>query len=300
MKIFNFGIAVFIFILASSCNGSKLAQDTSDSLKSFDKQAHRGGRGLMPENTIPAMLKAVDLGVTTLEMDVVITSDKKVILSHETYFNAETTTLPDGKYFTKKEQPSYNIYKMTYDQTSLFDVGMKPYTVFPKQQKLKVAKPLLADVIDSVELYVKTKGQKPVFYNIETKTKPSGDNLQHPEPKEFVELIMQVIKDKKVEDRTIIQSFDFRTLQVVHALFPGIKTAALVQNKKSVEENLKDLGFVPAIYSPNYALVTPGVVAQCHQLKMKIIPWTVNEKPAIDSLKKIGVDGIISDYPDLF
>lgn len=129
----------------------------------FDKQGHRGCRGLMPENTIPAMLKALDLGVTTLEMDVVITKDKKVILSHEPWFGREITTKPDGSFIGDREERKYNLYWMTFEETKAFDVGMKTNPRFPTQEKMKVTKPLLSDVIDSVNKAMMTRKRPPVY-----------------------------------------------------------------------------------------------------------------------------------------
>ncbi|RYG04858.1 MAG: glycerophosphodiester phosphodiesterase [Chitinophagaceae bacterium] len=266
----------------------------------FDSQGHRGARGLMPENTIPGMIKAIDLGVVTLEMDAAITSDGKVILSHDTHYNPVTTTPPAGKTITKANQDSFTIYGMTYAETAKYDVGLKADPAFPKQQHLKAIKPLLSDVIDAAEAHTRAKKLKPVFYNIETKCSPAGDNLKHPAPEAFVELVMGVVNQKKVADRTIIQSFDFRTLKIMHEKYPSVQTAALIMNQKSLAENIKDLGFTPAIYSPYFTLVTPQLISDCHAQKIRIIPWTVNEKGRIDTLKAMGVDGIISDYPDLF
>ncbi len=268
----------------------------------FDKEGHRGCRGLMPENTIPAYLNAIDLGVTTLEMDAVITKDSQVVMSHEPFFNHEITTKPDGIFVTLQEEKSLNIYNMTYDEVKNFDVGLKPHPHFPQQQKIKAIKPLLKDVIDSVSAFMMTRKRPPVFYNIETKSDPAGDGIYHPKPAEFVELLMAVIKEKGIEDRTIIQSFDKRTLQYLHEHYPAIKTALLIEefDKKSFALQLKELGFIPTIYSPAYQLVTPLLVKQCHNTGIKIIPWTVNNKTEIERLKNLGVDGIISDYPNLF
>ncbi|MDB5248335.1 MAG: hypothetical protein JWQ40_2729 [Segetibacter sp.] len=265
---------------------------------SFDWQAHRGGRGIMPENTIPAMLHAVDLGVTTLEMDAVITKDKQVILSHDTYFNHEITTKPDGSYINESEEKKYNIYQMTYEEVSRFDVGMKVHSKFLQQVKLKTVKPRLAEVIDSIEAYTSVKKQAPKFYNIETKSKPATDNIYHPAPGEFVELLMQVIKEKKIEARTIIQSFDIRTLQYLHRKYPAIKTALLIEDLGGVKQQVAKLGFTPTIYSPYYSLVNRSVVESCREMGMLIIPWTINEVSKMKEIKELGVDGIITDYPD--
>src|ERR1700754_3858617 len=136
---------LFIVACIVACHVTQKTEKVG--LPSFDKEGHRGCRGLMPENTIPAMMKALELGVTTLEMDAVITADNQVVLSHEPFFNHEITTKPDGKLVTAQEEKSLNIYKMTYAQTQQYDVGLRPHPRFPQQQKLKATKPLLKEVI---------------------------------------------------------------------------------------------------------------------------------------------------------
>lgn len=268
----------------------------------FDKQGHRGCRGLMPENTIPAMINAVGMGVTTLEMDISISKDKKVFLSHEPFFNHEITTKPDGGFLDEKNEKSFNTYKMKYGDIIKYDVGMKPHPRFPAQQKMKAVKPLLSDVFKAVKEYMMTARRPYPYFNIETKCLPATDNIYHPKPAEFVELLVQVIKENEMEEQVIIQSFDFRTLKYLHKNYPKIKTAMLVEakNKSSFCKQIKDMGFTPDIYSPEFTMVIPGLIKYCHDLNMKIIPWTVNDKKKIDDLKKMGVDGIITDYPDLF
>jgi glycerophosphoryl diester phosphodiesterase len=271
-------------------------------LPAFDKEGHRGCRGLMPENTIPAMLKAIDLGVTTLEMDISFTKDMEAIISHEPFFNHEITTKPDGSFIDEKEEKQYNIYTMTYAEVKRYDVGSKPHPRFPEQQKMEVHKPRLADLIDSVEKYITENKLKKVFYNIETKTMPATDNIYHPAPAAFVDMLMKVINEKGIQNRVIIQSFDIRTLQYLHDKYPLMKTALLAEadNKSSFRKQLKDLGFNPTIYSPDFALVNGILIKDCHDKKIKIIPWTVDDRNKITELKKLGVDGIITDFPNLF
>ncbi len=267
----------------------------------FDKQGHRGARGLMPENTIEAMKKAMDLGVTTLELDVVITADKQVLVSHDTYFSHLFSLNAEGKEFDVKQEKLYNIYKMTFAQTQKFDVGSKKHPRFAQQQKFKVTKPLLSTLIDSVLAYADEKGIEKPFFNIETKISPDGDGIDHPAPEEFAELLVNVLNKKNIDSKTIIQSFDVRTLQYLQKKYPAkYQLALLIENNESFENNLKKLGFKPQIYSPAYQLVTPALIKACHDQNIKIIPWTVNTKPEIERLKAAGVDGIITDYPNLF
>lgn len=269
---------------------------------SFDLEGHRGCRGLMPENTIPAFLKAIDIGVTTLEMDAVITKDSQVVISHDLYFDHFITTKPDGTYVTPDEEENLKIYGMTYDEVKQYDVGMKPYPAFPEEQKIPAVKPLLKDVIDSVEDYTKSHHKHEMFYNIETKCTPEGDNIFHPEPSRFVDLLMDVIYNKNIADRVIIQSFDIRSLQYLHQKDSTIKTALLVDfgDKKPFDEQLKDLGFTPTIYSPDQSLVTSELIKQCHDAGIKIVPWTINDPKKMKELKQLGVDGLITDYPNRF
>ena len=283
-----------------SCSTPTKMQQTS--LQRFDKEGHRGCRGLMPENTIAAMKKAVDLGVTTLEMDAVITKDGEVILSHEPFFNHEITTKPDGSFVKEEEEKTLNIYKMTYAETKRFDVGLKPHPRFPQQQKIAATKPLLRDVIDSIKLYCKEKGIPFPQWNIETKTQAQTDGDFHPAPAEFVETLMNVIKIKGIEKSVIIQSFDFRTLQYLHLHYPQLRTAMLVEDydKRSLDQLLSALGFTPTIYSPEQSLITKEVVDRCHQKGIRVVPWTVNQVDQMQRLVDLGVDGIISDYPNLF
>lgn len=266
----------------------------------IDIQGHRGCRGLMPENTIPAMKKALDLDVTTLEMDVVISKDKKVVISHDLFFSSKISLTPEGKNILKQEEKNHNLYKMNYVDIKKYDVGSKEYPDFPGQKKIKVYKPLLSELIDSIENYVQTKNLIKPFYNIEIKSSPKNDTIFHPVPDEFVKYVMEIINHKNLRKRVIIQSFDARPLQIIHGNYPEIKLALLVGNLKSISKNIENLGFVPDIYSPYYKLVRKKSVRKCHKMQMKIVPWTVNSKKRIDKMLHLQVDGIITDYPDLF
>jgi glycerophosphoryl diester phosphodiesterase len=210
--------------------------------QTFDWQGHRGARGLMPENSIPAFKKALDLGVTTLELDVVVSKDKQIVVSHDPFFAADICLQPDGKEINKKEEKTYNLFTYTYNQIKEFDCGSKGNVRFPEQQKMKVCKPLLSEVFIAMEQYQKDKNLPAFAYNIEIKSSVDGDNIYHPAPEEFSDLVYQVIKSNIPLDRIIVQSFDFRALQYWHQKYPEVKLAALVENMKSLDINLKNLG----------------------------------------------------------
>jgi glycerophosphoryl diester phosphodiesterase len=265
----------------------------------FSTEAHRGGRGLMPENTIPAMKNAIDLGITTLEMDTHITVDGQVVLSHDEYINPLFSLGRDGKDISADEAKQLVLYKMPYAVLKQYDVGSKYYSKFPRQKKMKTYMPLLGELIDSVQNYIKSGHKRQVFYNIETKCSAEGDGLYNPQPEEFVRLLMDVIEKKKITAYVVIQSFDKRTIQIIHKKYPDVRTSYLVQDKATAEDYIKQLGFTPFIISPVYKIVDARFVKSCHDNHIKVLPWTVNTRDEIDSLKSLGVDGVISDYPDL-
>jgi glycerophosphoryl diester phosphodiesterase len=270
-------------------------------LPAFNKEGHRGTRGLMPENTIPSMYKALDYDVNTVEVDVLISKDKKVVISHDIYFHPDISTTPDGKHLDNKEAQKHLLYQMNYDSIKKYDVGLKPHKDFPQQQKIPAYKPLLGELIDSTDWYAKSIG-KPVMYNIELKTNAAYDGTKQPPVDETVDLVMQVVKEKKIEDRSYLQSFDFRPLQILHKKYPTIVTAVLIsdKDKRSFEQQLNELGYSPQMYSPHYSLVTPELVKECHKRNIKLIPWTVNTLEEMKKMKQLGVDGIITDYPNYF
>ena len=265
----------------------------------FDVQGHRGARGLMPENTIPAFMTAIDIGVTTIEMDLAVTKDNQLVVSHEGWMSAAIALDSLGRAIKEKDEPKHNIYKMKYKDVAKYDVGTKPNDRFPNQKKMKVSKPLLKDVIISVEDYIKGHALYEVDYNIEIKSEPSSDGKFHPKVKEFSELAFNLIDQYLPWDRVVIQSFDFRVLKYWHENHPGVRLAALVDNLNTIDENLAALGFTPSIYSPEYHLLSKDEIRVCHQKRMRVIPWTVNDAKEMEELKAWGVDGLITDYPDI-
>jgi glycerophosphoryl diester phosphodiesterase len=287
--------AATIIALAFSCNVISSKEEKTTML---DIQGHRGCRGLLPENTIPAFIKAVELGVNTLELDVVVTKDSLVLVSHEPYLNHQICYNPAGKAFSEQEEKSYNLYLMTYEEIKKYDCGSKPHPRFPQQQNLAAHKPLLSELIDSVEQYIAQHNLPAVNYNIEIKSIPSGDEIFHPKPAEFTTMVVELLEQKEVVGRSNIQSFDVRPLQYARQKYPDLKLALLVENDLGPEENIYRLGFFPHIYSPHFPQVNRKLMQYARLHDMQVIPWTVNENDHIRKMLDLGVDGIISDYPD--
>ncbi len=264
----------------------------------IDIQGHRGARGMMPENTIPAFLYAMDNGVTTLELDVVISKDGQVVVSHEPWMSHEICLDSSGNTFDKNTEKKYNIFQMQYQEVAQFDCGTKGNDRFIEQTKIKVSKPLLEEVIAAAEAHAKGVTYREIFYNIELKSQNNTDGILHPTPEEFSKIVYQLIDQYLPWQRVTIQSFDFRVLQYWHQNYPDVQLAALVENTKSIKANLDALGFKPAIYSPYFKLLSNKKVAQLHDLGIKVVPWTVNEAADMKQLVSWKVDGLITDYPN--
>ncbi|MEO8961123.1 MAG: glycerophosphodiester phosphodiesterase family protein [Ginsengibacter sp.] len=290
----------FFFLITTvmiSCNSSN---SHKDSARAFDEQAHRGGRGLMPENTIASEENAINYG-STLEMDLQMSKDKMIVVSHDSYFSSDFCLTPEGDTMTKKDGYSRLIYDMPYDSVAKYDVGLKPHPGFPRQKKMHAVKPLLSVLIDSVGAYAKEKHHVN-HYNIEIKSSPKADGKNYSTLKEYVDEAMKIIIDKGIEPRTMIQSFDVRALKLVHEKYPNVKISFLVgpANKKTVQGYIDELGFKPDIFSPEYSLVTSELCKAFHGQNVLVIPWTPNTVEEIQHLKDMGADGAITDYPDLY
>jgi glycerophosphoryl diester phosphodiesterase len=273
--------------------------DTTRRPDGFDLQGHRGARGLVPENTIPAFRRALELGVTTLEMDVVVSADGVVVVSHEPWMARAKCLAPDGAPIPADEARAHRIYEMPYERIAAYDCGRR-LEDFPEQEAVSAPKPRLRDVLEMAETYVDTHDRGPVFYNIETKSRPDWDDTLHPEPEAFVRRVLAVVTAAGVAPRTTIQSFDPRTLEAAHRQNATVRTALLVgtAGNQGLDDNLATLSFVPDIYSPNAELVDSALVSAVHDRALALIPWTVNDPDAMARLVRLGVDGLITDYPD--
>lgn len=266
--------------------------------KQLQIHGHRGARGLFPENTVTAFIEAVKLGVRTLELDVVISKDLKVVVSHEEWMNEVFCLQPNGNNIEINSKQKYNLYQMPFAEIALYDCGSKVNPQFPDQKKSPEHKPLLSEVINAVETYTKNNHLSGVIYNIEIKSELAGDNIYHPTPSVFVKLVLNELELHSIDKRFILQSFDVRILQEIKKHKSDIVIGLLIENKFSLQTNLERLGFIPNMYNPEFPLVTVELIKELHQKNIQIIPWTVNEVTDMKRLINMGVDGIITDYPN--
>ena len=231
-------------------------------------------------------------------MDVVISKDLQVVVSHEPWMNDLFCTRPDNDYVESNSQDQYNLFKMDYAEIATYDCGKRGNLEFPSQKKIAEHKPLLNEVLTKVETFLKENKLSPISYNIEIKSEPEHDHIFQPEPKTFVNLLYQELKKHKCLNRIYLQSFDVRILKEIKKNDPKMRLALLVENDEDAETNINRLGFTPEIYSPYFYFVNQKPVSDLHEKKIKLIPWTVNEISDMKNLLELGVDGIITDYPD--
>jgi glycerophosphoryl diester phosphodiesterase len=282
----------------------------------FDLQAHRGGRGLAPENTLAAFRQAVALGVTTLELDLAVTKDDVVVVSHDPFLNPDLVRGPDGQWLAGVGP---TIRSLRLEELQRFELGrINPTSAyarqFPRQQPVDGQRfPLLREVY--------AIAPAPMRLNIEIKTDPTRPDLAA-DPIAFTRLAVDQVKANNAADRTLIQSFDWRTLREARRIAPEIATACLTietANSDTIRRNdpvpspwlggldLKAQGgSVPrlaqaagcAVWSPFWRNLTPETLAESHRLGLKVIPWTVNEPAEMTRLIDRKVDGLITDYPE--
>jgi glycerophosphoryl diester phosphodiesterase len=284
----------------------------------FDLQGHRGARGLAPENTLPSFQVALDLGVDTLECDMAITRDGVVVIHHDLHLNPDTTRGPDGKWLDKPGPP---IRELSFDELQQYDVGrIRPGSEyarsFPQQKPLDGTRiPKLSDLFE----LVKRSGNTRVNFDCETKLSPLERGATWPVD-EFTRHVIAEVRKAGMERRMTIQSFDWSSLQLVQKLAPEMRTMYLSSPRtlKTSDDGKPSpwlAGFAPEAYggsvpravhaaggkiwAPNQTFLTAALLAEARSLGLQVIPWTVNEPAMIAKLLDMGVDGIISDRPDL-
>ena len=243
---------------------------------------HRGARAMRPENTIPAFEYAIAAGVDVLELDMAVTKDNVLVVSHDPVLHAPVCKGP---------QPSALIHELTLAQVKEWDCGAVQNPGFPKQQAIAGTR------IPTLEEVFVMASKIKVEFNIETKIfrdKPEYSTT----PEKFAELVLAMVKKHKLEKRVIVQSFDFRTLVVMKRLAPEIRRSALLEgtNKRDFVSACKEAGDAQ-IVSPHWSLVTPENVAAAHAAGIQVVPWTANQPEQWEKLALAKVDAIISDDP---
>jgi glycerophosphoryl diester phosphodiesterase len=263
-----------------------------------DVHGHRGCRGLLPENSIPGFVKAVELGCDVLELDVVLSGDGEVIVSHEPWISHVICRTAAGDSILPEQERALNIHRMTVAEVQAFECGNVPHPDFPDQDDRRTSKPTLREVVETVDEHAIMNGFAIPSYNIEIKSDPEWYGTYQPEPVAYVEAVIGMIDALGITDRCIVQSFDPAILEAVHADRSDIQLALLVENTDGLRKNLARLTFTPAIYSPHFSTADERLLKEVRELGIDLVVWTVNEKDDIRRMLDLGVDGIISDYPD--
>lgn len=281
--------ALFIWLLAS-CN----MNDDKITI-----HGHRGCRGLLPENTIPAFHKALDLGVDAIEIDLVCTADGRLLVSHDPYMLHEICTHPDGSFISAEEEKSLNIHKMSMHEAQSYICGTLPHTRFTEQQRVKTYKPSFIEFVTDLREYCHQQNKPFPLLNIEIKSEPEWDSIFHPAPDEYTNIFLDEFNLLKIEEKSLIQSFDPRILESLHSKQPKLKLMLLVGGEnKDVASNLSVLSFKPYAYCPHFGLVDEAVVKYCADQNIKLIVWTVNEVADMQRMLEVGVRNVITDYPN--
>ncbi len=265
---------------------------------SFEIQAHRGGRALFPENTLQAFCHAATLGIRVLELDLMVSKDQQIVVSHDPSLSAPLCADPYGRPLGIEEQGRYILYEMSYQDIASFDCGI-PDPSFPGQVRVAACKPLLSTVFQTVEAFMASSAmQGTMIYNLEIKSWLQQDGLLHPSPDYYAALVLRVVEEAGLLWRVRIQSFDCRVLQEAWRLNPRLCYGLLIDKLKSVDLFLQDLGFVPGYINPHFSLVDREITETLHARGIRMIPWTVNSTEEMLAMKYIGAEGIITDYPD--
>lgn len=262
----------------------------------FDLQGHRGARGLAPENTLVAFARALSIGVSTLELDLGMTSDGVLVVHHDIWLNPDTTRGPDGAFLASRGPA---IRSVSLAELKRYDVGrIKPGTRYAEtlaqQRPADGARiPTLAEVFD----LARRAGARHVRFNIETKLTPAS-GADAPDPETFARAVATQVRNAGLAARVSVQSFDWRTLEVLRRIAPEIERVCLTsrQTNDATPQQVAAAGC--KTWSPNFRDLTPELLAEAKALSLKIVAWTVNNRADMDRLIAMGVDGLISDYPD--
>ncbi len=263
-----------------------------------DVHGHRGCRGLLSENTVAAFLKASDLGCDFLELDVVVNADGEVVVSHEPWMEHRICLDKNGDTIPATQERSLNIYRMTTAEVRECDCGSLRHPDFPSQESRSAHKPLLSEVVEAVREHARSHGKPESRFNVEIKSEPELYGSHQPQPDAFALLVASELQRLGIDSMCIVQSFDPFVLNAIRPLNSKLALALLVDNTESLDTNLARLTFTPDIYSPKYKAVNQRLVDALRTKGIGIAVWTVNEETDMKKMMALGVDGIITDYPD--
>ncbi len=238
------------------------------------------------------------MGCDWIELDVVITADSQVLVSHEPWMEHRICRTPQGDSITEHQAHEFNIYRMTLAEAQAFDCGSAHHPDFPAQENSRQHKPTLREVVEAIDEQAMEEGTMGMGYNIEIKSDPLVYDTYQPRPERFAELVLAQIDSLGISGRAIIQSFDPAVLEAVHAIDENMPVALLVDNADGLVANLKRLTFTPTHYSPAFELVDKALLNELDARDIASLVWTVNDKGDLKKMIKLGVNGIITDYPD--
>lgn len=267
--------------------------------KNISIHGHRGCRGLLPENIIPAFVYALELGVDALELDVVLTGSGDILVSHDPFMSHEICLHPDGLPISKVEEMSLNIFQMSTIEAQTFRCGTIAHQRFPDQKLIAGNKPTLTGLVAFIKDFCLRNDLKIPLWNIEIKSHTDWDNIFHPSPKDYVAQFLAQFDGLDIRESVIIQCFDSRVLEELHKQAPTLKLVLLTDNlTKADEEILAGLSFRPYGYSPTYTRINESTVIYCRDHDIVLLAWTVNEESDILKMIDVGVLHIITDHPD--
>ena len=257
---------------------------------------HRGARGLEPENTLKAFEEALTLGAKGLEMDLYITKDGQVVVTHDATVSPDLCVSPDGTPLEEQESERLKIYQLNYSQIKPYDCGSPENESFPEQENTKAHIPLLADVISTAKQF--SSSHQPLTYLLEIKSGSDSDGHQHPAPRFFVQQVLEIICQQNAEKEAALIGFDKRVLREAREQNPKIRTGLSIVEVSKLDHELEELGFIPDIICPLHKHLDSVFLEKAWDKRMKVIAWTVNEAEDQQRMIELQVDGLITDYPD--
>ena len=294
--------AVSIALAAAACGGPRaddgvppeeIPSSAVPGDADFDSQGHRGARGLLPENSIAGAREALRYGMRTIELDLAVTRDSVLVVSHEPTFNPTICSL-DGSGYDEET----SLFALTSAEVQTVDCGRRPHPDFPYQAPAPGPKPTFVALVRAADAFARQRGRALPFYNVEIKSAPDLDGRYTPAPAAFAAVVVGAIAELGIGDRVTVQSFDPRPLAYLSEHAPDLPLAGLVPLALPRAGFVEKFGREIDVFSPHHLTLTRGMIADYRDHGLRVVPWTVNDKSRMRTLLSWGVDGIITDYPD--